>query len=220
MVKSILRLVVCALYAVILAVTAAASEKQNITWDDLVPPRFSTDSPLAKLTPEQQSDVSFIAEVRAYLADGMTEEDNGYVEVAKELETGLRAAGLDVEGLIAEAKKISKQSNSVVKTLDGKSVRIPGYVLPLEYEGETVKEFLLVPYVGACIHVPPPPENQIVYVKLDEPIKVRAMFEPVWASGTLTAKQSKRNLSLVDGSSDIAVGYQLQGTLVEPYTEE
>ncbi|MGI9484079.1 MAG: DUF3299 domain-containing protein [Hyphomicrobiales bacterium] len=220
MVNSFIRLIVAGFFAGTLALAANAAESQKITWDDLVPPRFTADSPLASLTPEQQSDVSFIAEVRAYLADGMTEEDNGYVEVAKELETGLRSAGLDVEALVAEAKKISKQSNDVVKNYDGKSVRIPGYVLPLEFEGDTVKEFLLVPYVGACIHTPPPPENQIVYVKLDQPIKVKAMFEPVWASGTLSAQQSQRNLHLVDGSSDIAVGYQLQATTVEPYTQE
>ncbi len=54
---------------------------------------------------------------------------------------------------------------AVVTDLDGKHVRIGGYVVPLDFEATTVKEFLLVPFVGACIHVPPPPPNQIVYVK-------------------------------------------------------
>ena len=49
--------------------------------------------------------------------------------------------------------------------LDGKTIRIPGYVLPLEFSGSKVTEFLLVPWVGACIHTPPPEPNQIVYVK-------------------------------------------------------
>ncbi len=53
----------------------------------------------------------------------------------------------------------------VVAELDGKRVKIGGYVVPLDFEATSIKEFLLVPFVGACIHVPPPPANQIIYVK-------------------------------------------------------
>jgi hypothetical protein len=59
------------------------------------------------------------------------------------------------------------QPPRVVAELDGKRVRIGGYVVPLDFESTTVKEFLLVPFVGACIHVPPPPANQIIYVKAE-----------------------------------------------------
>ena len=60
----------------------------------------------------------------------------------------------------------------VVPELDGKRVSIGGYVVPLDFEATTVKEFLLVPFVGACIHVPPPPANQIIYVKADKGFEV------------------------------------------------
>ena len=60
------------------------------------------------------------------------------------------------------------QPPRVVAELNGKRVRIGGYVVPLDFEATTIKEFLLVPFVGACIHVPPPPANQIVYVKADK----------------------------------------------------
>ena len=53
---------------------------------------------------------------------------------------------------------------SVLKTLDGQTVKIPGYVVPLEAIQDAMREFLLVPYFGACIHSPPPPANQIVHV--------------------------------------------------------
>ena len=49
---------------------------------------------------------------------------------------------------------------------------MPGYLLPLEFSGKLVSEFLLVPWVGACIHTPPPPPNQIVHVKTDKPIEL------------------------------------------------
>ena len=54
----------------------------------------------------------------------------------------------------------------VVKALDGQSVSLPGFVVPLEGDSELITEFLLVPYFGACIHVPPPPPNQLVHVTI------------------------------------------------------
>src|SRR5262249_18505408 len=73
----------------------------------------------------------------------------------------------------------------VVESLDGKRVRLGGYVVSLDFDATRVKEFLLVPFVGACIHVPPPPANQIVYVKSADGFEVSGMFEPVWVTGTL-----------------------------------
>ena len=100
----------------------------------------------------------------------------------------------------------------VVPDLDGKRVRIPAYITPLEFQGESlIKEFLLVPYVGACIHVPPPPANQIVHVESPEAVEFGGMYEPVWATGIL------RTESVV---SDLAEsGYRLEVEELEPYTQ-
>ena len=79
---------------------------------------------------------------------------------------------------------------AVVADLDGKRVRIGGYVVPLDFEATNVKEFLLVPFVGACIHVPPPPPNQIIYVKAAKGFEVTGSFDPVYVTGTIkTASQ-------------------------------
>lgn len=76
-----------------------------------------------------------------------------------------------------------------VKALDGQYVKLPGYVVPLESdEGGVLSEFLLVPYFGACIHVPPPPPNQIVYVKLAKPFMLRSMADPYWVTGKINTK--------------------------------
>ena len=72
----------------------------------------------------------------------------------------------------AQAGAASDLPPQVVTELDGKRVRIGGYVVPLDFEATTVKEFLLVPFVGACIHVPPPPANQIIYVKAEKGFEV------------------------------------------------
>ena len=69
----------------------------------------------------------------------------------------------------AELERLQKEFNyaPVVDDLDGKRVKIPAYVTPLEYNADSsMKEFLLVPYLGACIHTPPPPANQVVHACL------------------------------------------------------
>jgi hypothetical protein len=62
----------------------------------------------------------------------------------------------------------------VNKKLDEQEVRIPGFVVPLEGDAKTVTAFLLVPYFGACIHVPPPPTNQVIYVSVNSDNKCNA----------------------------------------------
>ena len=97
----------------------------------------------------------------------------------------------------------------VVENLNGKLVKIPGFVVPLEGDNETTSEFLLVPYFGACIHVPPPPANQIVYVKFSESVPIDNLYDAVWVTGTLTTKGWEGDLA--------TVGYSLEGISVTPY---
>jgi hypothetical protein len=63
--------------------------------------------------------------------------------------------------------------------------------LPLEFAEGKVTEFLLVPFVGACIHTPPPPPNQIIHVKVESGFRSKGMFEPVWVDGVIKAEQSR-----------------------------
>ncbi|MFT6303555.1 MAG: hypothetical protein ACI9XK_001736 [Granulosicoccus sp.] len=98
----------------------------------------------------------------------------------------------------------------VVESLDGKRVKLPGYVVPLDFDGQSkMKEFLLVPYYGACIHTPPPPANQVVHANAQEAIVVEDTYMPVWAIGTLSTETIKSNLA--------ESGYRLKIERVEPY---
>lgn len=84
---------------------------------------------------------------------------------------------------------------NVVEELDGVRVRIPGYVLPFEYtESGEVTEFLLVPYFGACIHTPPPPPNQLVYVTTNAPMDLGNQWDAIWAVGVLRTKSNMNDL--------------------------
>jgi hypothetical protein len=100
----------------------------------------------------------------------------------------------------------------VVADLDGKRVRIGGYVVSLDFDSTRVKEFLLVPFVGACIHVPPPPANQIVYVKSAPGFEVAGMFDPVWVTGILKATTAHTGLA--------EAGYSLIAEKVERRAKE
>ncbi len=95
--------------------------------------------------------------------------------------------------------------------MDGASVRIPGYLVPLEDTKTGLKEFLLVPYFGACIHTPPPPANQIIYVKADKPPKGFHSMDTVWVSGTLKTLRSDSYMG--------ASGYRMDAVVVERYVE-
>jgi hypothetical protein len=77
-------------------------------------------------------------------------------------------------------------NNAVV----GQTVRIPGFVVPLEDTKDGLKELLLVPYFGACIHSPPPPANQIVHVLPKSPAKGLRSMDAVWITGTLSNEQT------------------------------
>jgi hypothetical protein len=119
----------------------------------------------------------------------------------------------DVEPVVAT--RITEGSRNAA--LDGQQIRMAGYLLPLEHADEGVSDFLLVPYVGACIHVPPPPANQIVLVRLGKKFKVNDLYTPVWITGQMKTKASSKALTLVDGQADVSVGYHLEGSKVEIY---
>jgi uncharacterized protein len=100
---------------------------------------------------------------------------------------------------------------AVVTDLDSKRVRIGGYVVPLDFEATNVKEFLLVPFVGACIHVPPPPPNQIIYVKTAKGFDVAGSFDPVYVTGTLKVASQYTGLA--------ETGYTIDADKVETRKE-
>ena len=98
----------------------------------------------------------------------------------------------------------------VVRDYDGKLVKLPGFIVPLEMDAMTIDEFLLVPYYGACIHVPPPPANQTVYVVTNANHAYRGkLFDTVWVTGTLTVERLSSELG--------DAGYRLDARAVEPF---
>ncbi|MDR1079483.1 MAG: DUF3299 domain-containing protein [Deltaproteobacteria bacterium] len=96
--------------------------------------------------------------------------------------------------------------------MGGTAIKIPGFVVPLDMDGAELTEFFLVPYFGACIHVPPPPPNQIVFVKSEKPVAGVAVMDVIWVYGTIRAERFTTELG--------DAGYTLPADRVEPYRED
>ena len=99
---------------------------------------------------------------------------------------------------------------SINKALDGALIKIPGFIVPLDVGKDgLVTDFFLVPYFGACIHVPPPPPNQIIHVNPAQPLKSEAASEAVWVSGILETVRSETGMG--------NASYRMRGVTVTPY---
>jgi len=96
-----------------------------------------------------------------------------------------------------------------IATLEGKKVKIPGYVVPIESSDKGISEFLLVPYFGACIHTPPPPANQIIHVTCKPPVTGFESMSAVWVRGTLGLERTDSELGVS--------GYTIAAAKVEKY---
>lgn len=91
-------------------------------------------------------------------------------------------------------------------------VKIAGYVVTLDANKKSISEFLLVPYFGACIHLPPPPANQIILVKLDKPVSKLVSMDTVWVEGSLRDARVDTGIAVT--------GYLLEAKRVYPYVEK
>ena len=142
----------------------------------------------------------------------------GLADIVRKYQTQIDAIpeGDPREDAVLEKMQAELNTAPVNPAMNGRKVKLPGFISPLEVDEAKgmVKEFLLVPYFGACIHVPPPPINQTLLVKPQEgkSIGMERTFEPVWVYGTLRTDFAHTNLA--------DAGYRLLEARVEPYTVE
>jgi hypothetical protein len=206
----------------ILANSVVAEEPIKLQWQDLVPKRSVPANPFAALTDDQRYQLGNVARIRDLIEAGGLKDDDETRKEGKQLSAKLSAQGLDVNALLARYEtfkaKITAQRSSIDTGLDGKAIKVPGYLLPLTFDESGVSKFLLVPFVGACIHTPPPPRNQIIYIHAATPFKVKGLYMPVWVSGRMSTKPVKSELSYVDGRRQIEAGYSISDAKIARYT--
>lgn len=174
------KLILTLLVALLLAVPAHANDPVEFTWDELMPEDYTLS--LADLLGDFDYD--------PYNFDML-------------------------DDFSPEAEKMLDQMMSVLASapvrgeLDGKIISIPGFVVPLEAEQTRVHRFFLVPYFGACIHVPPPPSNQIIDVHFEPGTQVENLWDAVWVTGRLNTVTFSHEM----GTS----GYRLEAFQITPY---
>ena len=193
---------------------------RQVTWDDLAVRLSAAENPFTKLTMDQLEALADVAGLRDRKSRGVKLSEQEATTEQKAVEK-LKSDGIDIDTLLAKRDEIAAKkqalASAVNPALDGKMIRLPGYVLPIEFKGKQVTEFLLVPWVGACIHTPPPPPNQIVHVKSDKPLDINGTFDAVWVTGRMVAGTSRQSVYITDGATDLDIGYSMRATNVERY---
>jgi len=159
---------------------------ETIEWPDLMPPEVLA----ILLNPPE-----YIAEIE----DGSAED-----QISSQMKSAVNQSEED-------AYQKALVSTDVNENLDGAMIRIPGFVVPLEFDEEqTISQFFLVPYFGACLHMPPPPPNQIILVNAPKGIQMSALYDPFWIEGQLSTSFQENDMA--------TSAYAMQLKRIEPYS--
>jgi hypothetical protein len=137
--------------------------------------------------------------------------DLDWVDLLPEGETSLPQELLDLTTDHSKTNQSTTQAASSGTRTDwnGQTVRLPGFIVPLEYSGTGVTAFILVPFVGACVHVPPPPANQLVFVTTNTPYQSKGLYEPVNVIGMFGTSALKTQIA--------EIAYALSADQIVPY---
>lgn len=205
------------LLAAVISHSAFAIDAKPIKWSDLQPDSVSLRSTISHLNPEQKNRLMRAFQQRqqkAIVAASKLKPSEMSIDISTLLKEDFR----DLQPLMAQIDSFEKKrTTEAVTSLDKQTIQLDGYLLPLKQDNKKVSEFILVPVVGACIHVPAPPANQMIIVQYPKGFAAGSMFSPITVTGKLTIKSSKSELYMVDGSSTIDVGYAMTATDVRNY---
>ena len=164
------------------------AEPTTIEWEDLSPEIGQG----VKLKLDTKADIRGIPDIAEF--NGSKEQLDNFLDDVKFM------------------KEMQGDHGYINMQFNNKEIKIAGYITPIAFDGDNVTEFLFVPYRGACIHVPPPPANQIIYVESATGLKLDEIWSPQWITGILRAN----SVSTIVAD----VGYSIQNASVIPYTNE
>ena len=208
---------------------APAMAQNTVTWEDLQTSATYLQNPYEHLTTGQTYQLSDFYQLREWVNANQPEPDSIERKELQRLEESLAADGINATELLKQVEAAqaywAAQSRDTNPDIIGRLVRIDGYVLPLgaDQRGsqtKPMKEFLLVPYVGACIHVPAPPPNQMVYIQTAEAVENPGIFSPVQVEGQLQAQAGSYELFQVDGSRTVDASYKMNLSAIAPTTNQ
>ena len=181
------------------AAETSSNEPEVGEWIDDTPAREAPDNSLvaaAEREAQRKADLAARGLTEIGWEDLMPEgEEELLMELFQQQMAVLYSGGPIAEGSAADAM-VQIGTFNTVPELNEMKIRIPGYTVPFEFDAEArISEFLLVPYFGACIHAPPPPPNQTIFIMSEEPIRLRDLAQAVWIEGTLYTQTQESHLA-------------------------
>lgn len=160
---------------------------QTIEWTELMP----------------EGDIEALLNPPSYITD--IEDGSLEDQISNQLQNAIGAASDD-------RYQKALVSTGIIEEMNNRAVRIPGFIVPLEFsDDQSITQFFLVPFFGACIHIPPPPPNQIILVDYPQGLKLENLYTPFWISGILETSVT---------TNDVATSaYSMSMHIYEAYSE-
>lgn len=169
-IKARITLVVLTMFCLITSASNAAAQYREVEWTELMP----------------KEDLAALLDPPDFL--------NG-IEDGSQQDSVAALNQRDITDQKAERYRDALSSTRPIDEFDQQAIRIPGYIVPLaQNEQRRVTSFFVVPYFGACLHMPPPPPNQILFVNYPKGIELQNLQQPFWFEGKLNIEISKHDL--------------------------
>ncbi len=202
--------------------SALAAPATPMDWAALPDPAAQNyDDPFRDLSPEQFDDLLFAIRLRGRLQQdvGSLEERRKWQELLTETEDALAADQIDIDWLLSQREAVSERRSTANisgnPSLDGQTVTLMGFALPAPPDEDGHSVAYLVPKAGMCSHLPPPPPNQMIRVRLRDDWTPAYAHEPVRLTGRLVIDPSEREMNVVDGVMPMRATFRLDADLVE-----
>ncbi len=199
-----------------------AATGQILDWSDLPDPSVQVfDDPYRDLTPEQFDDLIFVVRLRGRLQQdtGTVEERQKWQKLLTETLDALAADGIDVDWLLEQRQVVTERRRRAGTAgnplFDGQMVTVAGFAIPAPPDADGRPVAYLVPERGMCSHMPPPPPNQMIRVRLNDDWAPSYFHEPVRLTGTLSIEPSDHKMMVVDGLMPMRATFQLDTDSVE-----
>lgn len=215
--------VLAPLAALLMAAQATLAGPAPLNWSDLRDPAVQQfEDPYRDLSPEQFDDLLFAVRLRGRLQQdrGTAEERQKWQALLDETEDALAADGIDVDWLLDQREAVTERRRRAATqgnpVLDGQAVTIAGFAIPAPPDGDGRAVAYLVPERGMCSHMPPPPPNQMIRVRLTDDWAPTFYHEPVRLTGRLVIDPTDHQMVVVDGLMPMRATFRLEADEAEP----
>jgi hypothetical protein len=189
-----------------------------LDWRDLAPDVAVEDNPFAPLSDSQIDQLRRLALSRL-LVQRLGHRSDEVATHERQIISTLTQQGIDAEALLAQREALMAERRARAEALrpsvDGQALQLVGYLVPIVADSSSVRDFLLVPWAGACSHMPPPAANQLLRVQLPEGEPDPSLMQrAVRVAGTVRMRPQWQQVSMVDGVLTVASGYAVDNASI------